>query len=94
MGKNVAGVVGGYLPQAMTEMFEPARDFAYIKLKNNAAGEKSGEHVRTVIAFSDALDKDTPHRVYVATSDGKFYTFKIDQENGGECVEVPKSRQE
>jgi len=32
MGRSVAGVVGSYLPQTVTEMWEPMRDFAYIKI--------------------------------------------------------------
>lgn len=32
MGRSVAGVVGSYLPQTVTEMWEPIRDFAFIKI--------------------------------------------------------------
>ncbi|KAK8106830.1 autophagy-like protein 18 [Apiospora kogelbergensis] len=41
MGRSVAGVVGNYLPQTVTEMWEPMRDFAYIKLpKSSIAASK------------------------------------------------------
>ena len=32
LGKNVAGSVGGFLPNTLSEMWEPQRDFAYLKL--------------------------------------------------------------
>ncbi|WFD32734.1 pre-rRNA processing protein [Malassezia sp. CBS 17886] len=32
LGKNVIGSVGGYLPHTLTEMWEPARDFAFLRL--------------------------------------------------------------
>ncbi|CAO3620818.1 unnamed protein product [Cunninghamella echinulata] len=31
-GRNIAGSVGSYLPEMLTEMWEPARDFASLKL--------------------------------------------------------------
>ncbi|CRK11860.1 hypothetical protein BN1708_002301 [Verticillium longisporum] len=58
MGRSVAGVVGSYLPQTVTEMWEPTRDFAYIKIPSP--------------------------QVMVVTSDGGFYVFNIDMEQGGE----------
>lgn len=32
IGRNLAGSVGSYLPEMITEMWEPARDFAFLKL--------------------------------------------------------------
>lgn len=83
MGKNVAGVVGGYLPQAMTEMWEPARDFAYIKIPKTTQSEKAplGVGMRTVVAMSGGYPW-----VFVVTNDGSFYVFSIDMETGGEGV--------
>ncbi|KAG0301352.1 autophagy protein [Dissophora globulifera] len=72
-GRNIAGSVGSYLPGAITEMFEPSRDFAYLKLPS--AG------VQSVIALSN-----TTPQVMVATSDGYLYQYNIDLENGGPCV--------
>lgn len=82
MGKNVAGVMGGYLPQAVTEMWEPARDFAFIKIPKSSVGDKSGM-LRSVVAMSSNYPQ-----VMVVTSDGGFYVFSIDMENGGEGVLV------
>ncbi|KAG0043741.1 autophagy protein [Gryganskiella cystojenkinii] len=73
IGKNLAGSVGSYLPGAITEIFEPSRDFAHLKLP--VAG------VQSVIALSSTLPQ-----VMVATSDGYLYQYNIDMENGGPCV--------
>ncbi|TVY90677.1 Autophagy-related protein [Lachnellula willkommii] len=84
MGKSVAGVVGGYLPQAVTEMWEPMRDFAFIKLPKGGMGLNStGGPLRSVVAMSSSSPQ-----VMVVTSDGAFYVYNIDMENGGEAVLV------
>jgi autophagy-related protein 18 len=84
MGKSVAGVVGGYLPQAVTEMWEPMRDFAFIKLpKSSVAQSSHGGPLRSVVAMSSSSPQ-----VMLVTSDGGFYVFSIDMENGGEGVLV------
>ena len=44
IGKSFVGGVGGYLPRSVSEMWEPQRDFAFIKLR--------GSHGRTVVAMS------------------------------------------
>ncbi|KAF9164366.1 autophagy protein [Actinomortierella ambigua] len=73
IGKNLAGSVGSYLPSMVTEMFEPSRDFAYLKLPSGG--------VQSVVALSN-----TTPQVMVATSDGYLYQYNIDLENGGPCV--------
>ncbi|KAK5988715.1 Autophagy-related protein 18 [Cladobotryum mycophilum] len=86
MGRGVAGVVGSYLPQSVTEMWEPLRDFAYIKIPkssatagpNRVAGGSIGP-LRSVVAMSSSSPQ-----VMVVTSDGGFYVYNIDMENGGE----------
>ncbi|KAH7021097.1 WD40-repeat-containing domain protein [Microdochium trichocladiopsis] len=85
MGRGVAGVVDNYLPQTVTEMWEPLRDFAYIKIpKSSAATSRSGsgatgQQLRSVVAMSSSSPQ-----VMVVTSDGGFYVFNIDMEQGGE----------
>lgn len=90
MGRSVAGVVGSYLPQSVTEMWEPQRDFASVKIPkstNNAlkAGAGGGGTLvstgnpRSVVAMSSSSPQ-----VMVVTSDGGFYVFNIDMEKGGE----------
>lgn len=75
LGRHVAGAVGGYLPNAVTEMWEPKeRDFAYIKLPAQP-GTKS------VVALSNTAS----NHALVVTSDGYFYQYSIDLERGGEC---------
>jgi autophagy-related protein 18 len=82
MGKSVVGVVGGYLPQAVTEMWEPMRDFAFIRLPKSGLGAGSQ---RSVVAMSSSSPQ-----VMVVTSDGGFYIYSIDMENGGEGVLVKR----
>lgn len=44
LGRNLAGSLGGYLPSGVTEMWEPQRDFAHVKLRSGG--------VRCVAALS------------------------------------------
>lgn len=73
LGRGITGSVGGYLPHSLTEMWEPSRDFAFLKLPTHG--------VSSVVALSST----TPH-VMVVTSEGYFYSYAIDLEHGGECV--------
>jgi autophagy-related protein 18 len=59
----------------MTEMWEPQRDFAYIKVRSAQTG------VRTVVALSPTLPQ-----VMVLSADGVFQAYNIDLDNGGECA--------
>ncbi|OBT56418.1 hypothetical protein VE04_03935 [Pseudogymnoascus sp. 24MN13] len=83
MGKNVVGAMGGYLPKGVTEMWEPARDFAFIKIPKSSLGESGNGQMRSVVAMSSNFPQ-----VMVVTSDGGFYVFNIDMEEGGEGVLV------
>ncbi|KAI9657811.1 MAG: autophagy protein [Trizodia sp. TS-e1964] len=76
IGNRVAGAVGGYLPNAVTEMWEPARDFAFIKIprkNSNTTGT-----IRSVVAMSSSSPQ-----VMVVTNEGFFYVFNIDLVRGG-----------
>ncbi|KAH6678957.1 protein-vacuolar targeting protein Atg18 [Plectosphaerella plurivora] len=102
MGRSVAGVVGSYLPQTVTEMWEPLRDFAYIKLPKSSTNRAppsgglgasgsggnlgSAGPLRSVVAMSS-----TSPQVMVVTSDGGFYVYNIDMEHGGEGCLVKQS---
>jgi autophagy-related protein 18 len=89
IGKTVAGAVGGYLPNAVTEMWEPTRDFAYLKVPKSGGaasdsvspGGNNAGPVRSVVAMSSSSPQ-----VMVVTSDGFFYEYNIDMEAGGEAV--------
>ncbi|KAJ3485957.1 hypothetical protein NLI96_g4575 [Meripilus lineatus] len=70
--KNFTSSVGGYLPNTLTEMWEPSRDFAFLRLPTSGA--------RCIVALSPSLPQ-----VMVISSDGYFYTYHIDLEQGGEC---------
>ncbi|KAL4968783.1 phosphoinositide binding protein ATG18 [Aspergillus stella-maris] len=82
VGGAFAARVGGYLPKGVSEMWEPARDFAWIKIPkpNQGAGPNpNAGPLRSVVAMSS----NTP-QVMVVTSDGNFYVFSIDLSKGGE----------
>ncbi|OQE44652.1 hypothetical protein PENCOP_c002G01822 [Penicillium coprophilum] len=82
VGGAVAARVGGYLPKGVSEMWEPARDFAWIKLPRSSPGPGGNTGpgpMRSVVAMSS----NTP-QVMVVTSDGHFYVFNIDLSKGGE----------
>ncbi|KAF9030616.1 WD40 repeat-like protein [Panaeolus papilionaceus] len=72
MTKSLTHSMGGYLPNSITEMWEPSRDFAFLRLPTSGA--------RTVVALSGTM----PH-VMVISSEGYFYSYSIDLEKGGEC---------
>ncbi|KAL4887495.1 autophagy-related protein 18 [Aspergillus karnatakaensis] len=82
VGGAFAAKVGGYLPKGVSEMWEPARDFAWIKIPKPSQGAGPNANagpLRSVVAMSS----NTP-QVMVVTSDGNFYVFSIDLSKGGE----------
>jgi len=70
--KSLSHSVGGYLPNTLTEMWEPSRDFAFLRLPTSGA--------RCAVALSGTMPQ-----VMVISSEGYFYSYNIDLENGGEC---------
>ncbi|KAJ3785578.1 WD40 repeat-like protein [Lentinula aff. detonsa] len=70
--KTFSHSMGGYLPNTLTEMWEPSRDFAFLRLPTSGA--------RCVVALSGTMPQ-----VMVISSEGYFYSYNIDLENGGEC---------
>lgn len=81
LGKSLLGNAGTYLPKGVTEMWEPQRDFAHIRLRPAQTG------VRSVVAFSATLPQ-----VMVISADGVFQAYNIDLENGGECALMKEFR--
>jgi autophagy-related protein 18 len=78
VGTSLATTMGGYLPKGVAEMWEPTRDFAWIKIPKASTSPTSGS-LRSVVAMSS----NTP-QVMVVTSEGNFYVFSIDLVKGGE----------
>ncbi|KAF2121477.1 WD40-repeat-containing domain protein [Lophiotrema nucula] len=78
VGKSFAATVGGYLPSAVAEIWEPARDFAWVKIPKSPNSASLGP-IRTVTALSN----NNP-QVMVVTSEGNYYVFNVDLEKGGE----------
>ena len=72
MTKSLTHSVGGYLPSTMKEMWEPSRDFAFLRLPTSGA--------RSIVALSPTMPQ-----VMVISSEGYFYLYSIDLEKGGEC---------
>ncbi|KAL6238633.1 autophagy-related protein 18 [Aspergillus navahoensis] len=82
VGGAFAAKVGGYLPKGVSEIWEPARDFAWIKIPKPNQGQGPNANtgpLRSVVAMSS----NTP-QVMVVTSDGNFYVFSVDLSKGGE----------
>lgn len=77
--KQLTSSVGGYLPNAVAEMWEPARDFAWLKLPSSGT--------RCIVALSGTMPQ-----VMVISSEGYFYSYNIDLENGGECALMKQYR--
>lgn len=77
VGKSFAATVGGYLPSAVAQVWEPTRDFAWVKIPKTPTS-LSGP-VRSVVALSN----NSP-QVMIVTSEGNYYVFNVDLEKGGE----------
>ncbi|KAG6330762.1 hypothetical protein ID866_8328 [Astraeus odoratus] len=65
-------------------MWEPTRDFAYLRLPTSGAlvDRQSSPAPYTNPRYSHS----TLPQVMVICSDGYFYAYNIDLENGGECM--------
>ena len=84
VGTTFAASVGAYLPSAVSEMWEPARDFAWLKIPKAPPSAHGGvlnssAPLRSVVAMSSNRPE-----VMVVTNEGHFYVFGIDLEKGGE----------
>ncbi|BFZ62573.1 autophagy protein [Saitoella coloradoensis] len=73
IGRHASNSLGGYLPPALSEMWDPQRDFAYLKLPTGK--------LKSIVGMSGVSEQ-----IMVVTSEGYFYTYKIDLARGGECV--------
>jgi autophagy-related protein 18 len=68
---TAAGAVGNFLPDMLTDMFEPTRDFAHAKLPSSSKG------IPNICALTSA-------HLIVVTADCYFYQYPLDSK-GGEC---------
>lgn len=73
LGRSFAGTFGSYLPNSVTEIWEPMRDFAKLRIPTGNA--------KTVVAMSNSQSQ-----VMVITSGGQFLLYDIDLDHGGDCV--------
>lgn len=75
VSSNFVSRAAGYLPSAVTEIWEPSRDFAWVKVPRS----RSGQMVKSVVAMAAGLPQ-----VMVATSEGEYLVYNVDLEKGGE----------
>ncbi|PVU89539.1 hypothetical protein BB559_005071 [Furculomyces boomerangus] len=73
MGSKLVGKAASLMPGSISEIWEPSRDFAHIKLP------KSG--IQSIAAVSTIMSQ-----VIVITSEGFVYLYNIDLNEGGECI--------
>lgn len=72
--RGIAGAASNFLlPTQVTNLFDPQRDFAYLKLPVHG--------VKSIVGISS-----TSPQIMVVTSEGLFYSYTIDLEKGGECI--------
>lgn len=69
---NAAGAMGNFLPEMITEMWEPTRDFAFAKLPSSAKGQSN------LCALSS-------NGLLVVTADGDFFQYQMSNKSGGEA---------
>ncbi|KAJ2558456.1 autophagy protein [Coemansia sp. RSA 1933] len=73
VNSKLVGRAAQFMPDMLSEMWEPSRDFAFLKLPKS--------NIQSVAAMSS-----TSPQIMVVTSDGYFYQYSIDLDKGGECV--------
>lgn len=85
VGTSVAASVGAYLPTAVSEIWEPMRDFAWLKIPKASSNSSSSGIIGSSSPLKSvvALSSNSPQAM-VVTSDGHFYVYGIDLEKGGE----------
>lgn len=84
VGTTVAASVGAYLPSAVSEMWEPARDFAWLKIPKAPQSTQGGLLSTTMPLRSVVAMSNNSPQVMIVTNEGHFYVFSIDLEKGGE----------
>lgn len=84
VGTTVAASVGAYLPSAVSEMWEPARDFAWLKIPKASQSTQGGLLSTTMPLRSVVAMSNNSPQVMIVTNEGHFYVFSIDLEKGGE----------
>ncbi|KAJ1992572.1 autophagy protein [Coemansia spiralis] len=73
VNSKIVGKAAQFMPDMLSEMWEPSRDFAFLKLPKS--------NIQSIAAMSSSAPQ-----IMVVTSDGYFYQYSIDLEKGGECV--------
>ena len=84
VGTTFASSVGAYLPSAVSEMWEPSRDFAWLKIPKAPPSAQRGIISSTIPMRSVIAMSNNRPEIMVVTNEGRFYVFGIDLEKGGE----------
>ena len=84
VGATFATSVGAYLPTAVSEMWEPTRDFAWLKIPKSQPVFQGGILTSTASSKSVVAMSSNMPEVMVVTNEGHFYVFGVDLEKGGE----------
>jgi autophagy-related protein 18 len=85
MTTTLVGRAANYLPASVTEIWEPQRDFAWVRVPRSATAGGGSQPARCVVAMAHHV----PH-VMVATGEGEFLVYSVDLEKGGEGVLVKR----
>lgn len=75
VSSSLVSRAAGYLPSSVTEIWEPQRDFAWVRVPRG----QSGSVQKSVVAMGNQSPS-----VMVATNEGDFFVYSIDLEQGGE----------
>ncbi|ODV63492.1 Atg21p [Ascoidea rubescens DSM 1968] len=91
-GRNLSKtLMNNYLPPKLSNILEPVRDFAYIKLPNHNSTSSnfntSGNSTTNTNNHEVALNHNSNY-VMIICNDGNFYIYNVPLEKGGECVLV------
>ncbi|KAJ2800978.1 autophagy protein, partial [Coemansia guatemalensis] len=73
VNSRFVGRAAQLMPDRLTEIWEPSRDFAFLKLPR--------PNIQCIAAMSSSAPQ-----IMVVTADGYFYQYSIDLDKGGECV--------
>ncbi|KAI9351399.1 WD40-repeat-containing domain protein [Obelidium mucronatum] len=76
---SATSAVSSFLPNQITEIWEPQRDFAFAKVPQTAKGF---HNICAIIGGAGPL------QLVVVSASGFFYTFGIDGDVGGECAQL------
>lgn len=80
LSKTLTHSVGGYLPNTVTEMWDPSRDFAWLRLPSSPLGVRSIVGLSRCVlyppfraALTALFTTSTMPQIMIVSSEGYFY---------------------